>query len=298
MRIAMARPGPAAAPPAAAPPGPPTGPPPPPGQLTLIGSGHVFRVKDTIRDAIRALHPDVVCVELDRGRLQALVQRQQQAERARDGTLPAAGTEANEAAPKGGFVHRRLQRFQEGVAGMYGADVGEEMLAAVQAAQEIGARIALIDPPAEDTVRRVLRELTWRERARAVGMLVGGTLSAPFRRKGSKAEIEAEIRRYQEDPATALEELRVKFPTLHRIVIAERDAIMARRMARILPGTRHVVAVIGDGHVPGLVGFLSDFAPTVYRLQDVRGGKLPKPPASLATGSTTEVGFGFDQRIA
>ena len=271
----------------------------PPGRLTLVGTGHVFRIRDTIRDAIRALQPDVVCVELDRGRLQALLERQRKArtaEQAKAAGVPVA--EDAEPAPRGGFVHRRLQRFQEGVASMYGADVGEEMLAAVQAAQEVGARIALIDPPAEDTVRRVLRELTWRERLRAVGMLVGGTLSAPFRRRqGSRAEIEAEIRRYQEDPATALEELRVKFPTLHRIVIAERDALMARRMARLMPGTRHVVAVVGDGHVPGLLGFLSDFAPTVYRLQDVRAGRLPKPAASVATGSTTEVGFGFDARI-
>lgn len=260
----------------------------PPGELTLIGTGHVFRVKDTIRQAIQAIHPDVVCVELDRGRLHALLQRQ------RDGPPDPAAPAAKAG---GGFVHRRLQKFQEGVAGMYGADVGEEMLAAVQAAQDIGARVALIDPPAEDTVRRVLRELTWRERARAVGMLVGGTVSAPFRRKGSKAEVEAEIRKYQEDPASALEELRVKFPTLHRIVIAERDALMSRRVARLLPGAGHAVAVVGDGHIPGMLGFLSDLKPTVYRLADVRQGRLPRPAASLATGTTNEVGFGFDARL-
>jgi pheromone shutdown protein TraB len=224
-----------------------------------------------------------VAVELDRGRLHALLQRA-------EGKAPPAGD-------GGGFVHRRLQRFQESVAGLYGADVGEEMLAAVQAGQEVGAKIALIDPPAEDTVRRVLRELSWRERFRALGMLVGGTLSAPFRGKGTKADLEAELRRYQEDPSAALEELKAKFPTLHRIVIAERDALMARRLVRLLPGVRHAVAVIGDGHVPGMVDLLSDLKPTVYRLADVRGGRLPRPAASLATGTTTEVGFGFDARL-
>jgi pheromone shutdown protein TraB len=276
----------------------------PPGALTLIGSGHVFQVRDTIRQAVLALRPDVVFVELDRGRLHALAQRQQ------------AGGRAPAAVPaNAGFVQKRLQKFQEGVAGMYGADVGEEMLAAVQAAQEIGARIALIDPPAEDTVRRVLKELTWRERLRAGGLLVGGTfsgLAAKLRgprsgdagegatgdgkRRGGKEDIEEEIRKYQEDPAAALEDLRGKFPTLHRIVIAERDAIMARRIAKLLPGIRHGVAVVGDGHVPGLMALLGDFQPTVYRLADVREGRLPRPPASLATGSTTEVGFGFDSR--
>jgi pheromone shutdown protein TraB len=249
----------------------------------------VFQVRDTIRQAMRALHPDVVCVELDRGRLHALMEREKAGAAGQPPPQPPAGA---------GFVQKRLQRFQEGVAGMYGAAVGEEMLAAVHGAQDVAARVALIDPPAEDTVRRVLKELTWRERFRAAGLVVSGTVMAPFRRdQASKASIEAEIRRYQEDPAAALTELKGKFPTLHRIVIAERDALMARRIARILPGTRHVVAVVGDGHVPGMVDLLSDFRPTVYRLADVRDGRLPRPAGSLATGTTERVGYGFETRL-
>lgn len=282
----MASPGPAVPTPSAIPApstqAQPALPPPPPGALTLIGSGHVFQVRDTIRQAILAVRPDIVFVELDRGRLQALVQRQQ------------SGGQAPAPPPNAGFVQKRLQKFQEGVAGMYGANVGEEMLAAVQAAQEIGARIALIDPPADDTVRRVLKELTWRERLRAGGLVIGGGFATLFRRSGDRGDIEAEIRKYQENPAAALEELRLKFPTLHRIVIAERDAIMARRIAKLLVGARHGLAVVGDGHVPGLVGLLGDLNPTVYRLADVREGRLPRPAASLATGSTSEIRFGFD----
>src|SRR5262245_32001674 len=100
-----------------------------PGALTLIGSGHVFQVKDTIRDAVVALRPDIVFVELDAGRLQVLLDR-----KARGGA-PAPPP------PSAGYVQKRLQRFQEQVAGLYGADVGEEMLAAVQAGQEVGARV-------------------------------------------------------------------------------------------------------------------------------------------------------------
>ena len=288
---------PAPSPPGAA--GPPAGPPPaspapsappaapllPPGALTLIGSGHVFQVKDTIRQAVLALRPDIVFVELDRGRLQVLLDRQAR------GGAPAPPP------PTAGYVQKRLQRFQEQVAGLYGADVGEEMLAAVQAGQEVGARIALIDPPADDTVKRVLKELTWRERLRAGGLVVGGGLSSLFRRKSAQEDIEAEIKRYQEDPAAALGELKAKFPTLHRIVIAERDAIMARRIASLLRGARHGVAVVGDGHVTGMMALLDDLKPTVYRLSDVREGRLPKPQGSVATGTPESVRFGFDARL-
>lgn len=234
-------------------------------------------MRDTIKMAMQALQPDIAFVELDRGRLHALQQRAK-------GVAPATG---------GGFVHKRLQKFQEEVAGAYGADVGEEMLAAVEGAQMVGARIALIDPPADATVGRVLKQLTWRERARALGLMVKGGFEAVWRR-GPATTVEAELKRYQEDPDKALEELRRQFPTIHRIVIAERDAVMARRIAHLLKGARHGVAVVGDGHVPGLMRLLDDLKPTVYRLADVREGRLPRPAGTLATGSPSSISFGFD----
>jgi pheromone shutdown protein TraB len=253
----------------------------PPGELTIIGTGHVFQVRDTIRGAILALRPDLVMVELDRGRLQVLLERQK----------------GNVLEAKGGFIQKKLQKFQEEVAGLYGADVGEEMLAAVQAAQEVGAKVALIDPPAEDTVRRALKELTWREKFRTFGLLLKGGAQAIVGRGGKKEDLERELKAYQDDPEKALLELKKQFPTLYRIVIAERDALMARRIAHLLPGVRHGVAVVGDGHVPGLVKLLDDLKPTTFRLADVRDGKLPRPVSSLATGTSDSVSFGFDSRI-
>lgn len=249
----------------------------PPGKLTLIGTGHVFQVRDTIHQAMAALQPDIVFVELDRGRLHALRQRAQ-------GAPPPTG---------GSWVHKKLQKFQEEVAGAYGADVGEEMLAAVEGAQAVGARVALIDPPADATVGRVLKQLTWREKFRTLGLLFQGGAEALFKR-GPKPSIESELQRYQEDPAKALDELKRQFPTIHRIVIAERDAVMASRISHLLKGARHGVAVVGDGHVPGMLALLDDLHPTVYRLADVRAGRLPRPAASLATGTTDSISFGFD----
>lgn len=232
----------------------------PPGRLTLMGVGHVFQIADTVRMAIHALRPDVVFVELDRGRLGALLERQ------RTGRSPEAA--------RAGFVHGRLARFQEQVAKSYGADVGEEMLAAALAGRAVGARVVLVDPPAGDTVRRVLKELTWRERLRGLGMGAKSVVQGLFRRRPA---IEDELRRYEEDPEAMLEELRRAFPTVHRIVIAERDAVMARRIRRGLAGARHGVAVLGDGHVGGVLRHLAGIEATVYRLADVRGGRLPRP---------------------
>lgn len=251
-----------------------------PGRLVLIGTGHVFRIAQEIRGAIHAVHPDIVFVELDRGRLRSLLAKRR-------------GAEPQKAS---GFVHKRLQRFQEGVASMYGGEVGEEMLAAVQAGQEVGAEVRLIDPPADATLRRALKEMRLREWLRLGGMAVQGTFKAiwPGGKKRSRAALESELKRYQEDPASALTEIEDQFPTVYRIVIAERDELMARRIRNGLAGRRVGVAVVGDGHVNGILEHLEDLDVTSHRLRAVREGTLPKPPGWLAVGTPDRVSFGFE----
>lgn len=231
-------------------------------KVTLIGTGHVFRIEDTVRDAIIALRPGIVFIELDRGRLRGLMHRRQH------GELPDSHVKA-------GFVQRRLHTFQQAVAKQYGGQVGEEMLAAVDGAQAVGARIALVDRPADVTVKRAIKQLTWREKFRAVGQFVGGSLASL--RPGKRADMESEVQRYQKDPAAALAMLGKTFPTIHRVVIQERDELMAARIRHAMGQHLHGVAVVGDGHVEGMQAILADFDLTTYRLDAVRDGRLPKP---------------------
>ncbi|HUR64086.1 MAG TPA: TraB domain-containing protein [Candidatus Thermoplasmatota archaeon] len=244
--------------------------------MTLIGAGHVFRIEETIAQAVHALRPDIVFVELDAGRLNALLERQ------RTGKMPEGGA---------GFVHKRLAAFQKDVAGMYGADVGGEMLAAVQAGQAVGARVALVDDPAEQTLARALKEITLREKLRAGGLFLASVAKSLLPRRDAKAEVEAELKRYQDDPAAVLEQVRRQFPTVHRVLIAERDERMAARIRQHLAGARHGLAVLGDGHLNGMLPLLADLKPTVYRLPDVREGRLPR--GLVATGTPERVGFTF-----
>ncbi len=252
------------------------------GRLVLIGTGHVFRIRDTIREAIEALGPDIVFVELDQGRLNALMHRE------RTGAMPPG---------KGGFVQTRLQKFQQDVAKMYGAEVGGEMVAAVQAGQALGARVRLIDRLGQTTIRRAIKELTWKEKGRAVGQVFKAGFARILPSKG--ASMEEELQRYQNDPAAALEELKRQFPTVWRVVIDERDDHMARAIRHGLMGTTLGVAVVGDGHVGGIMERLSDLDVTSYRLPDVRAGQLPKPapsPAPEPAGprGPGDMSYGFD----
>lgn len=255
---------------------------PPAPHLTLIGTGHVFRIEEAVKDAIEALAPDVVFVELDKGRLQALIARRQ------GGTPPRSGN----------FVHRKLQGFQESVANLYGAEAGGEMIAAVEGAQRVGAQVALVDRPAEETLKRLMKQLTWRERGRAAWLMLKGGLGALVpRRRDRKGDIESEIRKYSEDPDAALAEVGREFPTVRRVVIDERDALMAERIRHAMGRFRRGVAVVGDGHVGGMRRHLDDLPMTVYRLGQVREGALPKPEGREATGTPESVSFGFQTEV-
>lgn len=245
------------------------------GRLVLIGTGHVFRIQDAVRDAILATRPDVVFIELDAGRLRSLVQR-------RRGVVEEA---------RGNWLHRRLQRFQEGIAEAYGAEAGGEMLAAVEGAQLVGAETHLVDRRVDVTLKRVLKQLSWTERVRALAVMVESTIKSLLPgRRDAKASVDEEIRRYNEDPDQALVELGRQFPTVRRVVIDERDDFMARRIRAGLHDIQVGLAVVGDGHIPGLVSRLEDVETEVYRLPEVQAGRLPKLDAS----DTSSVSFGHD----
>lgn len=244
-----------------------------PPHLTLIGTGHVLDIAGKVRDAIAAIQPHVVFVELDRGRLLALQQR-------RAGHSPAV---------QGGWLQRRMHRFQESVAAEYGVKAGDEMLAAVDGGFLVGARIQLIDRPIQQTLQRVTTQITWKERLQLAAMVAGGFLKGLFERRSTKDVVDQELAEYAADPVKTLTELRDKFPSIHRVVIAERDAWMVARIRRGLGPGQRGVAVVGDGHVDGMLALLDDVPTTTFRLPDVQSGRLPR----IAPDDTSVARFSF-----
>lgn len=98
--------------------------------ITIVGIGHVFDISQQVREVILEKRPDVVCVELDPARYQALLQKE------RGGSVP--------------LTYRILAKIQERIANEYGVDVGNEMLSAINAAGEVGAGVAFIDVNAQE----------------------------------------------------------------------------------------------------------------------------------------------------
>lgn len=225
--------------------------------ITLLGVGHVFDLRAAVGDAIRIRRPRVVALELDAARYHLLMSG---APRAR-----------------GWSTVGLLARFEDRIAEKYGVRVGDEMVSAARAAREVGAEVALIDDDSREVLLRVLRAMSVAERIRLFGSIVRSLFIG-------KQRVEQEMERYHADEAGVLEEFASAMPTAKRILLDERDEHMAQRLRAMHATEGDIVAVVGDGHVAGILRHLTGEAHEVVRLKELRS---PTPPSGSPTATVS-----------
>jgi len=214
-------------------------------RIVLIGVAHVFDIRDRVRQIILKESPKVVALELDPSRFEGLMNRDE---------------ERNDAP----FLYQLLARFQKELAEEFGTEVGGEMIAAVNAAKEVGAKLELIDMDAAGLFDILRRSMSLREK---VMLLVSVFLSFFTRR----STVEKEMKRYTENEAEFFGEIQRSYPTVMRILIEDRNRYMAQRLREISAHSDPVVAVVGDGHISGMKNMLADYCEVeVWRLEDLK----------------------------
>jgi len=221
--------------------------------IVVVGVGHVFAISEQVRDIIHREKPDAVCVELDQDRYSALLR-------------PSGRSSAHAA-------YRLLAAFQRRLAKQYGGEVGSEMLTATRAAQEMGAKVLLIDVNAAAMFRRLWMDMPFKEKM----LLAASAFTSVFL---SKETVEKELEAFQENEKQYLESLENQFPTLKHVLIDERNETMAKRILAAAEHYPTVLAVVGDGHVEGIVRLLNRTDVKVYRLREIRDleGKAKREP--------------------
>lgn len=229
--------------------------------ITLVGVGHVFAISDSVRDIIRSKRPEVVCLELDPARYRALSTR-----------------ESSTQVP---LQYRLLAYFQKRMADKFGTEVGDEMIAAVKAAGEVGAKVALVDMDAAKVFSLLWRKMSFREKLQ----LFGGALVGLF---ASKETVEREMEKYEEHETVYLEKLGDGFPAVKEVLIDDRNRYMAQRISSIAAQHGSVLAVVGDGHIPGILEQLKPLEAEAIRLRELRKG-----PVQRASGAEYSASFWY-----
>lgn len=236
--------------------------------ITLIGTGHVFDLSQSILNVFDEKQPDIVCVELDKQRYQALMLRT---------TNPEAYQEARKNTP---IIYKLLARFQDNMAKEYGVEAGDEMMTAINYAKTHQRPVAFIDMNAQHMFSRMLKSMSFSEKIKL--MLTG--FSSFF---VSKKRVEKELEGFEKNFDNYIEQIGDKFPTIKRVLIDDRNNYMVNQLVKADEEYDRIIAVIGDGHVPGISKLLEDkkLNYEVVRLSELRKNTKKKTDSSSATFS-------------
>ncbi len=212
--------------------------------IYIVGTAHVS--KDSVRDVrevINTIRPDSVCVELCNARYESMFNEQKW----KDMDIVKVIKE-NKALYL--LIQLVLSSFYKKIGDMLGVRPGADMIEAVEAAREVGAQVVLADRDVNVTLRRVWGSLGFFKKMKLLGILLGSVFSDE-----EITSDDIEKLKQKDQLEIALEEVSKSLPEVKAKLIDERDIFLAEKI-KSAPGKK-IVAVVGAGHVNGIVKNLS-----------------------------------------
>jgi len=230
-------------------------------QVIMVGTAHVSKTSiEEVLSTIRDEKPQAVAVELCQARYDVMKN-------------PLAWQNMDifkvVKEKKAAFLMANLvmASFQRRIGEKMGVKPGDEMRAAIEAAEADGIEVVLVDRNVQVTLARAWRGLGFWQKMK---LLYGALLSIFEVEELGEADIE---RLKEKDVLTsAVEEMARYAPTIKEVLIDERDAYMARKIADIAASGR-VVGVIGAGHMKGVMSQIEHPVDDLARLEEVPAKK-------------------------
>jgi len=214
-------------------------------EILLVGTAHVSkRSVQEVQRVIREERPDTVCVELDEGRYQTLIDQT----RWRKLDIFQIIRQKRVLFLLSSLA---LSSYQRRLGERLGVSPGAELLAAVDAAKEVGAQVLLVDRDVQATLKRTWANLGFWDRTQ----LVSGLVAAPF----SVEEIDEskiEELKHKDTIGEMLHQVAQEFPRIKTPLIDESDLYLISNI-REAPGPK-IVGVVGAAHVSGMKARLQE----------------------------------------
>ncbi len=218
-------------------------------RVTLLGTAHVSPASvDDVRRELLGGGYDAVAVELCNSRYRTLTQPESLEnldlfQVLGDGKAGMVG------------VSLALGAYQQRLAEQSGVRPGAEMEAAIKGARQADLPIVCIDREIGITLKRIYRGVPWWRRTALITGLLASSLSP------EKIDV-AEIERLKEGDLleSTFAEFAERDATLYACLITERDRFMAARLQQHVQECRprHLLAVVGAGHLDGLERALNE----------------------------------------
>ncbi len=214
-------------------------------EFIIVGTAHISRQSaDLVKEVIEKEKPDIVCVELDEKRYEAL------SEKNRWENLDLK-TIIREKQLSTLIINIVLASYQKKLGEKLGVTPGTELLQATRTAKELNLPIELCDREARITLRRAWHSMSFWQKFK---FLTSG-LAGLFEKQELSEEKLAELRS-KDVLSEMMEELGKAMPVLKSVLIDERDSYLAEKMSRA-KGNK-IVSIVGAGHVNGIVAHLEN----------------------------------------
>ncbi len=211
--------------------------------IHLIGTAHVSqRSVEEVQRVIREVRPDTVCVELDKMRYEAMTDEH----RFRKLNIFQIIREKKVLFLLASLV---LSSFQRRMGEKLGVKPGAELLAGVTTAEEVGAELVLADRDIQATLKRSWANLSFWNKMQLLSVMIGS-----FFASNEITEEQIEELKDRDTINEMMGEFAKHMPQLQTPLIDERDRYLMSSIQEA-PG-KTIVAVVGAGHVNGMVGYL------------------------------------------
>ncbi|MEK6922950.1 MAG: TraB domain-containing protein [Nanoarchaeota archaeon] len=210
--------------------------------LTLLGSSHIAKESITkVKDSIQKIRPEIIALELDRPRLNALLSKNKK----KTLSYKSLGLKGFLLNLIGAYIEKSLSKHT-------GISPGTEMKTAIKIAKKHNIRIALIDQPINITIKKLLTNLTRREKWRIVkDFFLSFFVRSKFQFDLNKVPSEKLIEKL-------MKETKKNYPNVYNVLVTERDSFMSKALYKLITTfpEKQILAIVGAGHIKGVLGEL------------------------------------------
>jgi pheromone shutdown protein TraB len=221
--------------------------------ITLVGTCHVFDLKEQVKALILRSKPRAVCVELDPKRFARLTSQK----------------------PPSLSWRSLLFLVQHALARNYGTYAGNDMMGGIEGAESIQCPLFLIDQDIDwimDNLKRAfLQEFIdpwslWRKVITFVNLATKDVLYVSRFSNWFEALVE-DFERDQERYRKEFEQL---FPLLKRVIMDDREEHMAQKIGELARVYEEIIVIVGAAHLMGLAVLLPDLPTRCINLKELR----------------------------
>lgn len=214
--------------------------------LVLVGTSHIAKQSvEEVKKTFLELKPDIVGIELDKQRLLGLLSKKREKVNPFQ-AIKVVGLKGYIFSLIGEWIEKKLGKI-------VGVKPGADMLEAVKLARINQVPLALIDQDIKIVLKKISKELTFKEKWTFVKEIIGGifTRKPKFTFDLNKVPEQKLIRKM-------VGHLKKNYPTLHKILIEERNEFMANKLSILMQKNpeKKIMAVVGAGHEEEIIGII------------------------------------------